>query len=262
MAPCSRWRRSASRPARTRACVIREVSHPGLTPQASEAQLALAQTLEVTLHLGLAHLKERGEPPARLLVLVDQHRAHAFVEVVVREHVHHHPVLERERILDLETPPPLQDPERELQAERGRSLHRGQRLLRPLPRLVPERGDDGLDRVLAETAGEAIVAALRNEPGEWAKEALAAMERASPLSLKLAFRILQRGRCLEIEDALTLEYRVMMHVLADDDFYEGVRAVLIDKDQKPRWRFGSLGQVSESEVERHFEGLGERELRL
>ena len=88
------------------------------------------------------------------------------------------------------------------------------------------------------------------------------MERASPLSLKLAFRILQRGRGLEIEDALMLEYRVMMHVLAGDDFYEGVRAVLIDKDQKPRWRFGSLGQVSDVEVERHFEGLGERELRF
>ena len=119
-----------------------------------------------------------------------------------------------------------------------------------------------IDRCFGQDPVEAIVAALRNEPGEWAKEALAAMERASPLSLKLAFRILQRGRGLEIEDALTLEYRVMMHVLADDDFYEGVRAVLIDKDQKPRWRFASLLQVSESEVERHFEGLGERELRL
>jgi len=84
---------------------------------------------------------------------------------------------------------------------------------------------------------EAIVAALRNEPGEWAKEALAAMERASPLSLKLAFRMLQQWRGLEIEDALTLEYRAMMHVFAGEDFYEGVRAVLM-QDQKPRWRFG------------------------
>jgi len=119
-----------------------------------------------------------------------------------------------------------------------------------------------IDRCFGQDSVEAIVAALRNEPGEWAKEALAAMERASPLSLKLAFRILQRGRGLQIEDALMLEYRVMMHVLAGDDFYEGVRAVLIDKDQKPRWRFGSLGQVSDVEVERHFEGLGERELRF
>jgi len=119
-----------------------------------------------------------------------------------------------------------------------------------------------IDRCFGQDSVQAIVAALRNEPGEWAKEALAAMERASPLSLKLAFRILQRGRGLEIEDALTLEYRVMMHVLAGEDFYEGVRAVLIDKDLKPRWRFGSLAQVNDAEVERYFEGLGERELRF
>jgi len=119
-----------------------------------------------------------------------------------------------------------------------------------------------IDRCFGQDSVEAIVAALRNEPGEWAKEALAAMERASPLSLKLAFRMLQQWRGLEIEDALTLEYRAMMHVFAGEDFYEGVRAVLIDKDQKPRWRFGSLAQVREAEVERHFEGLGERELRF
>jgi len=72
---------------------------------------------------------------------------HAFIEVVSGEHVHHHPVLEHERILDLETPPTLHDPERELQAERRGALHRSQRLLRPFPRLVPEGGDDRLHRI-------------------------------------------------------------------------------------------------------------------
>jgi len=119
-----------------------------------------------------------------------------------------------------------------------------------------------IDRCFGQDSVEGIVAALRKEPGEWAKEALAAIERASPFSLKLAFRILERGQGLEIEDALALEYRAMMHVLEEDDFYEGVRALLIDKDQKPRWRLASLAQVSETEVERHFEGLGERELRF
>lgn len=119
-----------------------------------------------------------------------------------------------------------------------------------------------IDRSFGQDSVEDIVAALRSEPGEWAKEALAAMERASPLSLKLAFRVMQRAQGLEIEGALMLEYRAMMHAIAGDDFYEGVRAALIDKDQKPRWRFSSLSEVSESEVERHFETLGDRELRL
>ncbi|MFL5136062.1 MAG: enoyl-CoA hydratase/isomerase family protein, partial [Microvirga sp.] len=107
-----------------------------------------------------------------------------------------------------------------------------------------------------------IVAALREEPGEWAKEALAAMERASPLSLKLAFEVLRQGRGLEIERALELEYRVMMHVLAGDDFYEGVRAVLIDKDNQPRWQPASLEAVDRAVIEHHFASLGERELEI
>ena len=54
----------------------------------------------------------------------------------------------------------------------------------------------------------------------------------------------------------------MMHVIAGADFYEGVRAVLIDKDQKPRWRHSSLADVSAAEVDRHFESLGDQELRF
>lgn len=119
-----------------------------------------------------------------------------------------------------------------------------------------------IDRCFGAGSVEAIVAALRQEQGEWAKEALAAMERASPLSLKLAFRLYERGARLEIEEALRLEFRVMQHVLEGHDFYQGVRAVLVDKDHKPRWQHASLEQVSEADVARHFQSIGNRELKL
>jgi enoyl-CoA hydratase/carnithine racemase len=64
-----------------------------------------------------------------------------------------------------------------------------------------------IDRCFSHDSVEEIVAALRKEPGDWAKEALAAMDRASPLSLKLALRVFQRGAQEDIEGALTLEYR-------------------------------------------------------
>lgn len=119
---------------------------------------------------------------------------------------------------------------------------------------------EAIDRCFGQESVEAIVAALREEPGAWAEEALSAMGRASPLSLKLTFRQIPAGGDLSIEGALSLEFRIIQNLLAEDDFYEGVRAVVVDKDKKPRWRFSSLEEVSEQEVERHFRRLGAREL--
>ena len=63
-----------------------------------------------------------------------------------------------------------------------------------------------------------------------------------------------------IEDALRLEYRMTQHVMAAHDFYEGVRAALVDKDQKPRWRPASLAEIGERAAEAYFASLGDGEL--
>lgn len=117
-----------------------------------------------------------------------------------------------------------------------------------------------IDRVFGLGSVEEIFSALRREKAQWATEALAAMQRASPLSMKLAFEMQKRGAGLDLEGALQLEYRAMMHLLEESDFYEGVRAVLVDKDHKPRWRFASLEEVGDAEVERHFVPIGAEEL--
>jgi enoyl-CoA hydratase len=57
------------------------------------------------------------------------------------------------------------------------------------------------------------------------------------------------------------EYRVVSRVVRGHDFYEGIRAVIIDKDQAPIWRPSALTAISEAEVERHFDPVA-RELDL
>jgi enoyl-CoA hydratase len=119
-----------------------------------------------------------------------------------------------------------------------------------------------IDRCFAGASVEAIVAALGRERAPWAEEALAAISRASPISLKITLRQLMLGRGMSVEEALTLEYRMTQHVMVGHDFFEGIRALLVDKDNRPRWEHGSLEAVSEAEVARYFESLGGRELRF
>jgi hypothetical protein len=52
------------------------------------------------------------------------------------------------------------------------------------------------------------------------------------------------------------EFRIVSRIVHDEDFYEGVRAVIVDKDNKPVWRPARLEDISEAEVERHFASLG------
>ncbi len=128
------------------------------------------------------------------------------------------------------------------------------------PSLERLRGQ--IDSAFSGGTVEGIVAALAQEDADWARDALAAINRASPISLKITMRQLERGIGMEIEEALAMEYRMTQHVMAGHDFFEGIRALLVDKDQKPRWQHASLTAVNEAEVESYFAELGERELRF
>ncbi len=131
----------------------------------------------------------------------------------------------------------------------------------PGPARLPALKAD-IDRCFGLGSVEAIMDALGRETGDWAKEALAAMERASPVSLKITFHQLELGRGMTIEEALALEYRMTQHVMQAHDFFEGIRALLVDRDNEPRWQHRSLAEVSEAEVAGYFTSLGERELRF
>jgi enoyl-CoA hydratase/carnithine racemase len=127
----------------------------------------------------------------------------------------------------------------------------------PLAELRP-----AIDRCFAPDTVEDIIAALEREPAEWARAALASIAKASPTSLKITLHQLQHGARFDVEEALQLEYRMTQHVMQRHDFFEGVRALLIDKDQAPKWQPASLAAVSEDDVDFYFRPIGDRELRF
>ncbi|MFG1479064.1 enoyl-CoA hydratase/isomerase family protein [Xanthobacter sp. V4C-4] len=74
----------------------------------------------------------------------------------------------------------------------------------------------------------------------------------SPTSVSLAMEQMRRGPGLDLGECLKTEFRVVSRVLAGHDFYEGVRAVLVDRDNTPRWRPASLAEVDEAAIAAHF----------
>ena len=115
-----------------------------------------------------------------------------------------------------------------------------------------------IDRRFAGDSVQKILTALDNETGkhaEWARKTAAAIRTKSPLSLKLALAQVRRGKGWDFETCMQAEFRIVSRVIRGHDFYEGVRAVIVDKDNKPRWQPATLDGVPASEVERHFAPL-------
>jgi hypothetical protein len=61
---------------------------------------------------------------------------------------------------------------------------------------------------------------------------------------------------------MQMEFRILNRMLQGHDFYEGIRAVIIDKGDTPKWNPASLDEVDHSDIARYFAPLGERELVL
>jgi enoyl-CoA hydratase len=120
---------------------------------------------------------------------------------------------------------------------------------------------DMIDRHFAAETVEDILAGLDGDGGEAGPTMAAAIRAKAPLSLKIALAQVRRGRHWSFDDCMRAEFRIVSRIVRGEDFYEGVRAVIIDKDNAPRWRPASLAEVGAADVERHFAPL-DRELVL
>lgn len=113
---------------------------------------------------------------------------------------------------------------------------------------------DEIDRAFAHDDVEAIMAALKGSGTAFAREAAALIASKSPTSLKLALRLVRLAREAEtVEQCLLNEFRAATRCLHHHDFYEGVRAAVIDKDRNPQWNPGDLKSVTPAMVDAWFE---------
>ncbi len=117
-----------------------------------------------------------------------------------------------------------------------------------------------INKAFASDALEDIVAALEADPSDWAATELATLRTKSPQACKVSLRLLKEGaRLTDFADEMRMEYAVAAHVVQRPDFAEGVRAVLIDKDNQPRWQPATPEGVTDHMIDTIFAPLPEDE---
>ena len=115
---------------------------------------------------------------------------------------------------------------------------------------------DEIAKIFSQDSVEAIVAALGAADSDWARRQLEVLATKSPQTVKVAFRQLQLGaRFKTFAENMELEYRIACRVVRRPDFVEGVRAVIVEKDNAPRWDPPTLEAVSEGLLDEIFAPL-------
>jgi len=104
---------------------------------------------------------------------------------------------------------------------------------------------------------EEIMYALQQCENSICKEAVVAINKKSPTSLKISLRAMQAGSKSDFDTCMRQEYRLVSRFLLGHDFAEGIRAVIIDKDQMPKWNPSSIEDVTNANVEKYFAPLTE-----
>jgi len=105
-----------------------------------------------------------------------------------------------------------------------------------------------IDRCFRFNTIEEILAALEKENTPFAEETIATMRRMSPTSLKVTLQQLREGRHLQIADCFKMEHQLCRQFLKDHDFVEGVKALLIEKTNKPQWQPAKIEDVDREQM--------------
>jgi enoyl-CoA hydratase len=119
-----------------------------------------------------------------------------------------------------------------------------------------------IDKIFCKNTVEDVLAALDADHTDWSRDTAKTIRAKSPTSTKLTFRQLREGAKLGFDDCMKMEYRMVHRIVSGHDFYEGVRATIIDKDGTPKWNPAELSAVSDADIDAYFAPIGNKELVL
>ncbi len=124
------------------------------------------------------------------------------------------------------------------------------------------RRQKDIDAVFGADSLAEIMQNLHNMAGlndgdqsQWAQKVFSTIKSKSPKSLAITFHQLCRGRQLDMRKCMQLEYRIVSRILSDTEFYEGIRAAIIDKDNAPQWHPKSIDAIDQTAIAAIFAPL-------
>ncbi|XP_003217467.1 3-hydroxyisobutyryl-CoA hydrolase, mitochondrial [Anolis carolinensis] len=121
---------------------------------------------------------------------------------------------------------------------------------------------DKINSLFSANSMEEIIQKLKKDGSPFALKQLETISKMSPTSLKMTFRQLREGASMNLQEVLVMEYRLSQACMRGHDFYEGVRTVLIDRDQSPKWKPATLEEVTDEFLDSCFQSLGTNDLKL
>jgi enoyl-CoA hydratase/carnithine racemase len=135
--------------------------------------------------------------------------------------------------------------------------------------VTPDRETDeatlhAIQRHFSHADLQAVVTSLdKARPGNaFATATLETMLKRSPTSLNVAFLQITAGGMLDMDECMRMEFRILNRMLSGHDFYEGIRAAIIDKGATPQWKPATLGEVDRAAIDAYFAPLSKGELEL
>jgi enoyl-CoA hydratase len=125
----------------------------------------------------------------------------------------------------------------------------------PDSKLLAQRAT--IDACFGKSDVAGILAALAADGSEFAEKTRTDMLTKSPTSMAVARAQMNMGGALDIEGAMRAEYRVVSRICLGKDFYEGVRATIIDKDKNPKWSPADIADVRQQDIDAMFAPLAD-----
>lgn len=118
-----------------------------------------------------------------------------------------------------------------------------------------EYPSEKISEVFSASTVEEMISRLEKENTDWSAQQLKLLNKMSPLSLKVAIKQLNNGLKMNLKNCLEMEYVLGQRFLDDSDFFEGVRALLVNKGDKPTWKPKTFGEVTSEKVDWFFKDL-------